>query len=123
MKRSDDDDDDGGDDDDDDGDDGDDGVGTSLVCHPILQAFPIRFISSFLVTSPIEPRSRLAIEKAIYEVIVPTPSLPPPLTHPHFTQSGGRIQKSVYSLFFSASEKGCSLAEMPVMGVNWTANI
>ena len=81
MKSS-DDDDDGDNDDDDDGDDGDDGVGTSLVCHPILQAFPIRFISSFLVTSPIEPRSRLAIEKAIYEVIVPTPSLPPPLTHP-----------------------------------------
>ena len=81
MKRSDDDDDDDDDDDgDDDGDDGGDGVGTSLVCHPILQAFPIRFISSFLVTSPIEPRSRLAIEKAIYEVIVPTPSPPPPPT-------------------------------------------
>ena len=107
MKSS-DDDDDGDNDDDDDGDDGDDGVGTSLVCHPILQAFPTRFISSFLVTSPIEPRSRLAIEKAIYEVIVPTPSLPPPLTHPHFTQSGalamdfrGEGFKNLFTVYFS----------------------
>ena len=44
-----------------------------------VQIFSIRFISSFLVTtSPIEARSRLAIEKAIYEVIVPDPSTPLP---------------------------------------------
>ena len=36
------------------------------------------FISSFLVASPIESGSRLAIEKAIYEVIVPDPSTPLP---------------------------------------------
>ena len=76
-----------------------------VVCKSV---FSIRFISSFLVTSPIEPRSRLAIEKAIYEVIVPTPSLPPPLTHPHFTQSGalamdfrGEGFKNLFTVYFS----------------------
>ena len=45
----------------------------SLLCKSV---FSVRFISSSLVASPIERRSRLAIEnieKAIYEVIVPLP--------------------------------------------------
>ena len=58
----------------------------SLLCKSV---FSVRFISSSLVASPIERRSRLAIEnieKAIYEVIVPLPL--PLLLRPHFIQIG-----------------------------------
>ena len=49
-----------------------------FISDDLVLFFVQIFQSHFMVTSPIEPRSRLAIEKAIYEVIVPDPSTPLP---------------------------------------------
>ena len=53
-------------------------TGGIFISDDPLLFFVQIFQSHFMVTSPIEPRSRLAIEKAIYEVIVPDPSTPLP---------------------------------------------
>ena len=63
-----------------------------VCCFSLLFAnlySPSGLLCYFLVASPIERRSRLAIEnieKAIYEVIVPLPL--PLLLRPHFIQIG-----------------------------------
>ena len=49
-----------------------------FISDDLVLFFVQIFQSHFMVASPIEPRSRLAIEKAIYEVIVPDPSTPLP---------------------------------------------
>ena len=78
-----------------------------VCCFPLLckSVFSVRFISSSLVASPIERRSRLAIEnieKAIYEVIVPLPPPTPPSSA--FHSNWPNISLSQISVHFYAMD-------------------